>query len=989
MTHPVLLIGVGGSGLHTLAAFNRQLASSPVMRPRMADEIYYLAVDTDQSELDLFMRCVAQDAGAGPFVGIVNLSQGLDTIYDIVRPAFEKPFFEKPDDPGLARLREHWWFDSDGKPFSAPRGRNIAHGAVCPQVAYGLTWYRLSAIEDAVRNLVNGILRRSHGVSNPLENMEVFVVAGLAGGTGRGAWAPIALKIREYLLDTYSLYVSPIGIFFDATVFDCIARDYPEQRLAFEVNSATGLSELSCWIGNNTLRSEKQFEFRLPDMVSPGCREKDVLKVDLELNPNSGVPVSRAYLICGRNKQAILDDTRQYHEMAGSAIYAMIAHPEISARSVNDGDPFKSLSACTFEVDALHIRAYCETCARGMVLGDLAAGTDDISVPVSSFFADHPLNAVVRTAADLKPNAEGTLYQRVVAALLSGRTYKSAFAIAVEELGGWTLSDAENAIRPLLMPARDAEVKAAVQQALKGFGTKDNEGVPLGLDGKKGEAAIVAAVKEVFRGSAGQAPSVGRTLKFLKAIKAGIVSAQGSAPATLQMSTEATSEIMAPAEAVATALKVFSKRTFIETMKGGGSFNEYEISSLVHAEGGDRYWGIVPQGVAAANYQKIKAALAEAFAPVVAKIEKLVAACEKFADCCREARAAFALEESIAAGGEIGGDAFSQLFSTPDKIDETLYDANNSVRFYRRILRPIVESREELEKSVRDSICVGDGLGGFVSRVVDDGTLERLGSDRDCDRDARRRFIEGLMEATRGNVSLSESFLLEHFTFEKVLERNLGYWNKAVEAAQDPARRSELFPKFQKTLGVEPRINPRNLMMPPSLPEIDELRLSIAASLASTCAPWWIAETKDNRHSVMLFVPFDLDRVKTEIYEYIAKEAPYLKILVIGLDDSKGGVTPFSYIAFASEGIGLLEAEKEQGTHLFDKIRSLDYWKRSDVRDRLRLAERPDGKSLFAPEGIHHPLGYVSPWFVHNPTVSAMRWKPWAKEMEFSGPSHG
>ncbi len=44
MNHPVLLVGVGGAGLNTLAAFNRQLADDPVMRPRMADEIYYLAV---------------------------------------------------------------------------------------------------------------------------------------------------------------------------------------------------------------------------------------------------------------------------------------------------------------------------------------------------------------------------------------------------------------------------------------------------------------------------------------------------------------------------------------------------------------------------------------------------------------------------------------------------------------------------------------------------------------------------------------------------------------------------------------------------------------------------------------------------------------------------------------------------------------------------------------------------------------------------------
>ena len=100
-------------------------------------------------------------------------------------------------------------------------------------------------------------------------------------------------------------------------------------------------------------------------------------------------------------------------------------------------------------------------------------------------------------------------------------------------------------------------MKAAVQQALKEFGKKDGEGVPLGRDGKKGEAAVVAAVKEVYRGSAGQTPSVGRALEFLKALKAGIEAAQGKAPAALQMSTEATSKAMDPGAAGAAPSRRF------------------------------------------------------------------------------------------------------------------------------------------------------------------------------------------------------------------------------------------------------------------------------------------------------------------------------------------------------------------------------------------------------------------------------------------------
>ena len=984
MAHPVLLVGVGGSGLNTLAETHRLIAANFAMRSRMANEVFYLAVDTERSALDGFRSSVERNAAlAGenpPVVVTVPLSHGIECLHEIVHPAFEEPFFGKPDDPGLARLRDHWWFDPDGKPFSAPRVRNITYGAgQCPQVAYGLAWYRLCAIEDAVRHVVNGILKRNHDASSPLENMEVFIVAGLSGGTGRGCWNLIAFKIRECLLDNYGITVSPIGIFFDGSVFDSIARDNPEQRLAIELNSSIGLSELSCWMRNRTSRPEEQFEYRLPDMNFPGSREKDVLKVDLELDPNSSAPVSRAYLICGRSKAAILDNSRQYHEMAGSAIFAMIANPEISGRSVNDVNAYNSLGACRFEVDALHIRAYCEARARGMVLGDLAAGADDMSAPASSFFADHPLDAVALTEADLRPNAEGTLYQRTVAALLSGRTYKSAFATLVEELGAMTLSNAEDAILPLLQPATDAEVEAAVQQALKGFGKKGNEDIHLGLDGNKGEAAVMAAMKEVCFGDAVQTPSIGRALEFLKVLKARIECARSIAPSVLQISTPGTIKATDPTDAVMTTLHVYSKRTFMERLKGVGSFNEAEVYELVHPEGNGCYWGIVPQGVAVANYPKIKVAIDEAFSSTFDKIEKLIAVCEQFVNGCWMARAAFALEEPIAAGGKIGDDAFSKLFSTPDKVEETLYDRNDRTCLYRRILRPIVESREEVDAMVRTSIHVGKSMEEFVARAVVDGSPECF----DRDSGAYKRFIGDLVEATRSSVSLSTNFLANHFTFEKVLERNRGYWNGAIEAAQDSACRSELFSKFLKTLGVEPRINPRNLMMPPGLPEIDELRLSIASSLASMCAPWWITETTGGHHSVMLFVPFDISRVKTEPCEYIAKKAPYLEVQTIGLNDSKGGVTPFGYVAFASEGIGLSMAENEQGTHLLDKIRSLDYWDCSDVRDCLRLAERPDGKSLFVPEGMRRPFGYVSPWFVRNPAVSAMRWKPWAEGIEF------
>ena len=62
--------------------------------------------------------------------------------------------------------------------------------------------------------------------------------------------------------------------------------------------------------------------------------------------------------------------------------------------------------------------------------------------------------------------------------------------------------------------------------------------------------------------------------------------------------------------------------------------------------------------------------------------------------------------------------------------------------------------------------------------------------------------------------------------------------------------------------------------------------------------------------------------------------------------------------------------------------KSLDYWQEPDVRDCLQTAERENGESIFAPTDLRHPYGYVSPRFVRDPKVSALRWKPWTKGMD-------
>ena len=966
-----LVIGCGGSGLTTLSALNRLLVQNPDMLQRMSDEIYYLVVDTEVSALDAFEKDVKEQMGqyASPFMERIQLSQDMNILNDMIRPNFIEPFSREPNAKGLMRLREHWWFDENGNPFQAARVTNLMKGAgQCPPASYGLAWYRLDAIGEAVKRIVDRMVTHGFGDPSQLRNMNLIVVAGLSGGTGRGCWNVIAFKVREYLQSKYKVKVPPVGVFFDANVYDCVARDNVGQRIALEVNSLTGLSELSCWLVNGGRTGSDSYEYRLPNIKSPDKTGTDILKVDLDINPTAGAPVNSAFLVCGRSESAILEDNRQYHEMAGAALYAMIANPDIAARQVNDGDPFNSLAAATYEVDTLHLRKWYETRARSIALGRLVFGGEDVSSAKESFFRTVPVNVRVRALTDIRPNPDGTLFQRIAAAFLDQKRYRQSLSTLIQEFAGWKLEEATEAVEPLLSPAPD--VKTVVNQALSS----------MGLAPSKIEAAVVAAMKSVYKGEEGQKPSIGRALEFLKTIKSEIDAARAMSVPSFQLTPEGGSRAIGAREAIIKTLKVFSKRTFKEMLSCVGSFNQDEIDQLVKEEGG-RFAGLVPSAILAVNYPGLKAAFEESLQPAVKRIERLIAACERFEECCREASANFSLEEAESAGGNEGDDAFSLLFVTPDRIEETLYGANDRQRFYRRILRPIVRSRSDAESLVADAVTVGDSMEDFIGKSIEDGTLEKLAFANDSS--TRTKFIDRIMALARSNVSLADNFMDCHFTFQKILERNSEYWNAAVASAMGSGvRLARLKDKFLRTLGAELVQDKHKHGSPLVLPPVDDLLKSIAASLASTCAPWWIADSEGAHHSIMMFLPFNCGDNAPAITAYVSSHAPHAKIQPFGLDTAKGGATPFSYLAFVSEGVKLTPAEKNKGMHLLDKIESLKYYQDAEVNSWLQKAEREDGESIFTTENHNKGIGYLSPMYIREKKLSAYRWRPWMHEDE-------
>ena len=126
-----LIIGCGGSGLTTMESLNRLLVQNPDILPTMGDDVYYLAIDTELAALAAFDQHVRDQMGSyePPYIERVPLALDINILNEIIWPKFVQPYALNPDDNGLQRLRQNWWFDKNGNPFNAPNVYNLNDGA--------------------------------------------------------------------------------------------------------------------------------------------------------------------------------------------------------------------------------------------------------------------------------------------------------------------------------------------------------------------------------------------------------------------------------------------------------------------------------------------------------------------------------------------------------------------------------------------------------------------------------------------------------------------------------------------------------------------------------------------------------------------------------------------------------------------------------------------------------------------------------------------
>ncbi len=970
-----LIVGCGKAGVATMAA---QIRSRLYSRGGLKEGLYcYLAVDSNWETLDCFDKIMGRLPGgrATCSVRTILLScRDHDSFGSFVRHSFAIPFLNGNNADGLKRLKEHWWYDADGRPYGENRHE--------PERAidfYGLTWSYLPKIGTTVDELVEEALRRSWSGS---QEVDVHVIASLAEETGRGAWGLVALKVRE-CLEERGISTRPVAVLYDASICRNEYRYHLQNDLRLKVNALTGISELSCWMGNE--RRNPPLSYRLPNLRSPTQRACDDLRVVGDGDsPSTEGPFSELQLITERHG---LGSPLDHFKEIGRVLHLRLASDADSFGFINSNRSFSSgrIGSCgsaTFEVDIGGIEEFCHREACNIAIERFLQNADDVSPDVEQFFSSIPANDSVRGLDGIRPVRGGTLFQRLAAVLVkrAGATFEG-FLTSLPAEG---TARAKERLGLVVEALPESEIREAMAEVLSGLGMDD---------GPEGVRDIVRrSAMRVFSGRPDQRPSLGRVRDFLAQLTGGLLKFR------------AFPETVSPPEPATDAVTRFGKRTFVEALLFRPRFNDAEISVLLRRKG-ETFSGIVVDQFLVENYGGMKRVVGEFVDRVLGEVERLLARVAGIADgLVKESERSAHDEEvtwtklwsavsSLETGRSSTEDSFQGLFVTPDRLMDAIHEELEELAASQRILKPIVESREWLRHIIGDAIHLGDHHGW---RAVENPALLEEDDDEFLSAHVRK-----LVRSIRNSVRLEVGFFEEHFSFLAVLERNRVFWNEELKRQEEDASRwGYMFMSdcFLGTLGVEPIIDPDGGHR--KLPPVEDIKYTIIGPLAGRSRTGWeLDRSVRSEVSMTVHVPFKKDYDWEE--QLSANERSHGEIRFEMLDLTNPASSLYSYSSILHETIvppgdyslpvwrpadkpepenhhAVREQKSQEPVFPFDFIRSLKYYREPDIREKLIEAERKDGKPIFDKDEFLGGLGYLSPFHVRNDEVSKTRWKPWS-----------
>lgn len=393
-----VLFGFGGSGGKTIASLAELLTTDPNAAEFARERIHVVLCDTDEGDLrknrEAIRRAFADRCpGLEMQVENFSLSTNVDAFSDLVEARMGDGAISSID--GRTRIRDAWWFDDEGVPFSAerlPLPPNAGAGQ-CPLVSHFLSWDKLEEFPRVLDRINEHALNKRHMEDY---SVELIMVGSLAGGTGRGCWQLLSLKAREYF-GQMGQSCRPIGFFMDQAVFKDVQRNRPEQEVKLKVNSLTGLSELAMW-----LRSDRRFpdatsrageprerRFSLPNLRKPDSPESDVIDTDRYMPESERArvgrsPIHKAYVFSDKSSSMEVTSADQVYEVCSAAIYGRLMIGQMRSDDANQPSRAAATATSVLQVPVTDIRQVVQAKAKAerckMILLGGAGRTPMVSV---------------------------------------------------------------------------------------------------------------------------------------------------------------------------------------------------------------------------------------------------------------------------------------------------------------------------------------------------------------------------------------------------------------------------------------------------------------------------------------------------------------------------------------------------------------------------------------------------------------------------------
>lgn len=954
-----ILVGCGGSGLKSLRKANKLFCQDYYWRRRMDEEIYYVAVDTDQKDLRKFQEEIDRDLRSvprRPHVLPIHLSKDVTSLQSIVEPVMVHPFTSgQRDIDGQNRLLEHWWHTpkEDGSVvesvFTAPNVVPVTLGAgQCPPVSYFLAWRQLPELAKQFDRLADEISMRLEG-NDEVDFVNMLIVSGLAGGTGRGCWELIAFKLRE-MLASRGRVVDPRVILFDSSCFQAVYDQRPEQRVAMQANSLTGLSQLSCWVRNQEIARVDRagaIQYRLPSLSRPDVEASDVLKIDLDRDINEASPVNHAFLIFRDNSSTVLLDPERYYEMVGAGLYGALSKSEIEQQEINSAFPLCSMAVATCEVNASEIRTYFEARARERAVADLTKKDDARTREALDSFLDS--TGIKFEVDDYSPRQEGNLLQRMLATLLDDYNDK------VEGLkASLRDDDADKAMRMFrkCLPASESDANAVGKECLKKV-----------MAGSSNPLKVLAeAVDDLFR----ETNSVKCAATLLEEIE------QTLKNVVKQLEQEESqSDPKAVRQLYEGKVKERSRKTYLLF---GKRFTEAETEELSRTAI-NCIRNVFKHGIVTTIH-----ALYDQLIEHISQIRKHIAV---VLDSVEEVRAKLAYQTKHSVPDS--DDSFSTLFCDPAHPELALDERYSAVRFFRRMLRPPL-TPEQAEEMLGSSIQVDPELWSECHRILgswNDRNWKPGGPPMSATEEFafRKKTIADIESIVAEGVALHDHFMVQNFSLRKVAEQLYTAWVYRLDKQSlNEARRSDLEEQFREQFGVTLRREISSASTTYEHIDFEDFIVQIGAALASNCKPYWVLKgTEPKQTRVMLFLPTSKIKEAAEemIRQHLAARpvhvAVYREPLAPDVWADKP-VNPFVAMAYATAGVDSM-----------DEIGSAHYYDDdANLRQLMEDVEDPSGETIHRPrpEARNAGMGYADPMYVKQDEFRAKRWKPWVEERE-------